>query len=456
MFIEKKLKHVDPRLLTVNGSSNGLVQVADARGFFVKQKVYLTSSTQPPLLVEVKRFNGLNSFYVGPLPPDGQIQKRTNISAYLVADGAAIQAEEQDRPGIKLDDIDRAVYAEEPIVAIRTIGVDPDGEYYTVDNPLPVQLSDGSINIGTVNAELEVQLTHLDNYPDVGDIHDSIRIGGTTYEAEVTSDNRLKVEATFDPGSGYPVDVDGVYDVSTNPDPDNIGVIGHTRAAVPGDADQNNRITSITNGYVHAMDVSLHNSDGSAIDSTNPLYIAAIDLDIRDLDASQDNISISDGEDALSINPDGSINVNVVQSASDSETSLNVYGEADAIVAGSETVVVSYTVPGEKSAYLLRGEFSGTQISQYWIYVNGIKIASRRTHHGSGLTGEFTFTGGTLEGLPLGSGDLIELTTLFNRPGTGDFEARLQIIEGESPVIGSLLLEDGSFILLEDSGEILI
>lgn len=51
------------------------------------------------------------------------------------------------------------------------------GEENGPDNPVHVQLSDGSINVGTVNAELEVQLSHLDNDPNSGDIHDSVRIG---------------------------------------------------------------------------------------------------------------------------------------------------------------------------------------------------------------------------------------------------------------------------------------
>lgn len=39
------------------------------------------------------------------------------------------------------------------------------------------------------------------------------------------------------------------------------------------------------------------------------LTVTATDLDIRDLDASQDNIAISDGTDTLAINADGSINI---------------------------------------------------------------------------------------------------------------------------------------------------
>lgn len=71
-------------------------------------------------------------------------------------------------------------------------------------------------------------------------------------------------------GGDLAVEIDGIYSVS-NPDPDNIGVIGHVRAPNPTDLDQTNRITSITNNTVHALDISIHNSDGSAVDASNPL-----------------------------------------------------------------------------------------------------------------------------------------------------------------------------------------
>lgn len=139
MFIEKKRQKVLPRLLTADGTAHGLVTVTNTRGFFVKQKISIRSNTQPPVTLEIKRFDSLFSFYVGPLPENkGKISDRSDISAYTVADGATIEAGEQDRPGIKQDEHQRAVYVEEPVVAKRVISVDEDGDYYNEDNPLPV------------------------------------------------------------------------------------------------------------------------------------------------------------------------------------------------------------------------------------------------------------------------------------------------------------------------------
>jgi hypothetical protein len=184
MFIEKKRKGVSIRLFTANGDTSGLVTVSDASDFFVKQRVVIESNTKPAQEFEIKRFVSNNSFRVGPI--GASISTYANLSQYLVADNARISAPEQDRPGIKPDEIKRAVYAEEPIVANRVIAVDEYGNYYNTQNPLPVRLSDGSVNIGSVNAELEVQLSHLDNYPDIGDVADSVRIGDGVNEAKIT------------------------------------------------------------------------------------------------------------------------------------------------------------------------------------------------------------------------------------------------------------------------------
>ncbi len=63
---------------------------------------------------------------------------------------------------------------------------------YSADKPLFVQLSDGSIEIGTVNAELEVQLSHQDDVPDTGDIADSVQIGDGTDTLEINPDGSIK------------------------------------------------------------------------------------------------------------------------------------------------------------------------------------------------------------------------------------------------------------------------
>lgn len=256
--------------------------------------------------------------------------------------GGTLAMPEQNRNPIASEYLMRAVYAEEPTVALRTVQVDRWGQFYTTDNPMPVQLSDGSINIGTVNAELEVQLSHLDDYPNTGDVHDSIRIGGRNNGPE------------------------------------------------------------------------------------------------------------------LVVNPDGSINANIVEAETNpAQNVINEYGESGLVAANTETVVVSYVVPAGTTARLQRVEFSGKNIGHYRVYINGTCVSSRRTHHGSGLTGEFVYAGGSEEGLPLEAGDTVELTVLHERPISGLFEGRLQALVIGTAILAFMLLEDG-FNLLQETGSRLI
>mgnify|MGYP000857508316 CR=1 FL=1 len=193
MAFEKRWAEVSVQSLISNGTSDGQLQVANTRTFKVKQLLYLKSNSEPTLIVQVKRVISATTFFVG--SPEKDIHHRLDVSAYLTADSASISNPDphQPRPKIGIEDFARAVYEEEPAVAIRTILVDDLGDKYSASNPLPVQLSDGSISIGTVNAELEVQLSHKDNDPDLGDVHDSVRVGDGVDTLAINPDGSINV-----------------------------------------------------------------------------------------------------------------------------------------------------------------------------------------------------------------------------------------------------------------------
>jgi hypothetical protein len=191
MALQKNWLAVSPRPFTANGTSLGVVTVAKTKGFYVKQKVYLKSNTINIQKFEVKRVISKTQLWVGPV--EESLKVVSDISNFLLADAAYIEAHEQPRFSIPLTEHERAVYEEDPVVAKRVTLVDEIGDKYTVDNPLPVQLSDGSITIETVNANISVQLTAKDNDPKPGDIHDSVRIGDGSYEVKVNSDGSINV-----------------------------------------------------------------------------------------------------------------------------------------------------------------------------------------------------------------------------------------------------------------------
>lgn len=192
MAIEKKWASVPPRLLTANGGTIGQLQIADTRGFKVKQIIVLNAVSLPPKQLQVKRVISDTLMFVG--EPDKPIHNyAVDLSAYTTALSAYVYAEEQDKSLLKPDDMFQATYDQEPTVAWRSVLVDQLGRYYETANPVPVRLTDGSINIETLNAQLEVFLTHLDNFPKAGDIHDSIRVGDGVEELGINPDQSINV-----------------------------------------------------------------------------------------------------------------------------------------------------------------------------------------------------------------------------------------------------------------------
>ncbi len=188
---EKKWDAVPNQSILANGGTEGQIIVPDSTLFRVKQKVFLKSDAQQSRNLVINGISKTGVLRLGKL--GGAITESEDLSDFLTADNAIIWAERQDRSTITPNDYERAVYDEEPVMAKRVTQVDPMGNKYSVTNPMPVRLSDGDINIGTVNGELEVQLSAKDGDPDAGDVHDSVRIGDEDYEVKIDADRNMQV-----------------------------------------------------------------------------------------------------------------------------------------------------------------------------------------------------------------------------------------------------------------------
>lgn len=168
---------------------------------------------------------------------------------------------------------------------------------------------------------------------------------------------------------------------------------------------------------------------------TTRIENAQIDVDIdanADTLGHFDSIRIGDGEgDYVAVNDDGSINTNE-ELALDEET-VSVYDEIAALPSGAESAIVTYTVPVDKIAFLYWIEASGENIARFKVAVNGDVIATRRTHHGSGLTTEFNFSTPNKRTYVLQPGDILTVKALHNRPQSGDFEARVEMLLKDAP-----------------------
>lgn len=82
------------------------------------------------------------------------------------------------------------------------------------------------------------------------------------------------------------------------------------RSQLPGQSNYDDLIVKVGDATNPSTQQLTVNVDGSVniTDNGGSLTVDATDLDIRDLDATQDNIAISDGTDTLAVNADGSIN----------------------------------------------------------------------------------------------------------------------------------------------------
>ena len=180
-MFEKRLPLVSVRAFTANGDTLGRVTTTQAQNFKVKQQVILSSNTVGQQRLEVKRVESATVLYVGPISTP--ITTRSDISAYLVADSASIQAPEQPRPSIPEQEIERLTYEEEPVIARRVVLVDELGNKINDANPLPVTAA--------VDVALEAFNATPDNVLIVGS-EDGTKTG-TKHAVVIDSDKNLHV-----------------------------------------------------------------------------------------------------------------------------------------------------------------------------------------------------------------------------------------------------------------------
>jgi hypothetical protein len=145
-------------------------------------------------------------------------------------------------------------------------------------------------------------------------------------------------------------------------------------------------------------------------------------------DGLPDAIQIGDGTNRLKINPDGSITV-VVEGSGSPQVVKSFYNEISAVASGVQTQIVSYTVPGGKTAYLERIDSSGENVARYDVFINAAPFDTQRTYFGGDFNALFEYTTGMPIGYLLSAGDVVSLKVLHARPFVGKFEGRIQVLE---------------------------
>jgi hypothetical protein len=225
MALEKRWVQVSPQLLNSNGTTDGILQVPNSLLFHVKQQIILRSNTQPTIFLQINRITTLTHIEVG--PQGGTIFDRTNVSAYLTADSAAVNALEQLRPTIAPEDIFRAIFEEEPTVAVRSSLVDPLGERIDSVTGLDGRKRlavDAQVSLGSV--ELELDALTPPTKPDPSNVliagSEDGSAGGLKHAARVDSELDLRVGIS-DGANKAEVDLDGNLHVKDPGIPDSVG-----------------------------------------------------------------------------------------------------------------------------------------------------------------------------------------------------------------------------------------
>lgn len=113
--------------------------------------------------------------------------------------------------------------------------------------------------------------------------------------AEVDSDKNLHVELHGDDQNGTDrivrlsesgnVVLDGEYHAVNNTRPSRVGLMAHLRNATPGLAQLLQPLTAVTNGLKRLLDVALHDENGDAFSTSNPLPVTLVDSEGDEINA---------------------------------------------------------------------------------------------------------------------------------------------------------------------------
>lgn len=98
---------------------------------------------------------------------------------------------------------------------------------------------------------------------------------------------------------------------------------------------------------------------------------------------------------------------------------INQYDEIT-LASGNTATIVQYTVPASKTLNLELIEFSGENIARFFIEIDGVKEAQKRTYFASNYSGEFLFNK-----LRVDENILIRLRVENFRPSTANFDGRI-------------------------------
>jgi len=152
---------------------------------------------------------------------------------------------------------------------------------------------------------------------------------------------------------------------------------------------------------------------GDLISSANPFPVA-IDGTI-----SVGDVSIVEGGNTMTVNPDGSINVNIETSAV-TPGLLLFHNDITSVATGVETTIITVIAP-PSGLRIEKIDASGENVSLYRVYVNGTEIFDKRSWW-TAFNVSFEFENFN-NGYKLTSGQVLTVTCYHTRPYVANYEA---------------------------------
>jgi hypothetical protein len=144
-----------------------------------------------------------------------------------------------------------------------------------------------------------------------------------------------------------------------------------------------------------------------------------------------DSVRIGDGVEEVAVNPDGSINVNVVNTSVVPEVVKNISNKITNVVKEIRTSVVSHIAQIGKETYIQLISVNGDNVANYELEINENFIDQRNTYFGSPLAEQFIFNpySDNKNGFLVPEGQKIEVFVTHYREDVGNFNSRIQILE---------------------------
>jgi hypothetical protein len=137
------------------------------------------------------------------------------------------------------------------------------------------------------------------------------------------------------------------------------------------------------------------------------------------------------------------LNVNVVNNPNNNQTintPISFFGEITNVPASVSTEILSYIIPVGEVFDLIRIYYSGDNIAQFDVLLNGNLIGRSRTYFGGNLNGTIEFGDFLDAGLKCVANDVISVVATHFRPSLGSFEARIEgIVQDNNPPVTQLV-----------------